>query len=1323
MRISLVLVFYCLFNLFFASAKEFSFRTLGPQQGMSQASAVTFLQDKWGRIWIGNDVVNCFDGENVYIFRLSEYFSAVEDINIHSFCGGDSILFLLADDDLICLNLYTDKIISPGIKSTAIASNDNNCFFATDNYISKYNFFTNSVNKLFELPADISISLLYLHDGKILLGTSDGLMILEKKNNGEYSLSEKYFDNYEITALFVDSQNTLWIGVNNKFVYCIRKDKNIIQLKDSENNNFIGNVFSFTESKATNTIWMGTITGAYSFPIDKPVVVSKPMFQNSMIYALFTDRQENLWIGSYYGVVRYFNPLTDNFSFWKSDEQRNDRLHGVILGSMEEDKKNNLFIATEESGINVLHLKTGDIKHINTKTHDIPNDKIRAIKYDSERDALIISCFLEGLYLLDCRTNKVTKIKSEILNTRLKRVIEQIIPYENYYVLSTQDGIFSFDIKSLHIKPLFDDVELDNLCSGFKRTVYIDDRGVLWVSSYEKGLFTIDIPNKKFLRQYGKRLEESSVIHSPVISIVGNMKQGLYFVTSKSGLLNYNFADDTFQIVATKDNWLLSDFCYNIVMTNKHNIIVSSNLGVSLLKLSSDNKIESSWHISLNDSYLISEISYDCGLFFSPSTEEIFVGGLYGMFSFIEKEMYRPNNNYSLYLSSLFVNNEKINKGNLAELTNLSLPYNKNTLSFAFASSNYTPSYHAIYQYKLEDMDSYWNMTEHKTINYSSLRPGKYRLIIKEMANPEKIMSINIRIKSPIWLSWYAFVFYVLLTILVIRAIWYFYKERAILSAKLEMERREIDRMEEINRNQVNFFTSISNEYRTPLTLIISLSFNLLQELSGIRKSKMIQINKQAYYLKNLIADFIDLQKLGWNKLNLKVDSYSYLEFVQDTCQGFSFYMQGRTFIYPKQDEETIVLWYDKNQIQKVLYNLLNIAFHLVDAKDKIVVSVQRKSNLVETFISCYYNSTNRILKDNIVEIINEEKSAEIDIFSLHGNNIGLTLSKKIVELHNGEINVVESDNSLTISFQLPLGEKHFKNSDFAGNIDVEMFSSFIGNDERYGEDEPVENVANEYVHAKKYNLYLIINNDELSDLLKQFFSPTYDIVVKNNTIEVFEAILTEIPDLIIIDMSISQPSSLELCKTIKSNSKTMHIPVVMLSSNTSDIVQFEALKAGVDDYYVKPFNGNILFLRSNRLVVRRGMVLETLNVSNIEDSSFSQMAIGNQNIEFLDSATKILFDNMDNSDFDTVFWSRHLGVGRTLLFNKIKSITGMTPNDYIMSVKIGQAKKYLMEKSGMTIYEIAYSVGFSSPAYFSKCFKKNTGLTPQQYKNKQRTN
>lgn len=652
-----------------------------------------------------------------------------------------------------------------------------------------------------------------------------------------------------------------------------------------------GDIFCL-ENDLENNLWIGTLNGAYQLDERKeePHILSmqEHIFPESTIFALFSDRQGLLWVGPYYGDVRYFNPQINDYEFYKADEQVPFRLHGAVQGHIAEDKQGVFYIATEGSGMNILRPGNEHIEHLTVENGKIPHNKIRSLWFDPEYDRLYMGPYMKGLYYIDLPTGKTHKVKEDVMSSPHAKIVEKMIPYQNQLILLTQEGLFKMDRQTLQVSSLFEQEELKSLCTGIIRTIYVDNRDVLWVSSYEKGLFTIDLKNKHPLNFYGDGLSRESTIPSAIVDICGNARQGLFFATLKSGVLNYRFDTDTFVCFSEKNAHLLSDICYNIAFSRQGKLIVTSNKGISFLDLSPKKTVLSTNHFQLTPSFPLKGLSADCGLHVSSSDGRIYVGGLYGLLVLPEEVKRLAESDYPVYFSSLQVNNERVFAGapvlpqSLPETEELVLPYHQNTFSLSFASSDYVNYSPVLYEYKLEGLDHIWTTTEYKTITYTSLRPGKYKLTVREVQKPFRKAELICLIQPPFWKSWPAFICYLLLTAWILWKIFRFQKSKTLLQTTLELERRETMRIEEGNQNKLKFFTNISNEFRTPLTLIINQLDRLYADLSPSARNKADKIRKQAVRLQNLISELLDFRKMEQNQLRLRVRDYELNEFLKN---------------------------------------------------------------------------------------------------------------------------------------------------------------------------------------------------------------------------------------------------------------------------------------------------------------------------------------------------------------------------------------------------------------------------------------------------------
>ncbi|MDH6303517.1 ligand-binding sensor domain-containing protein/DNA-binding response OmpR family regulator [Parabacteroides sp. PF5-5] len=1305
------------------------YQTLGNKQGLSQLSAVSFWQDNIGRIWIGNDALNRYDGEDVKVFRASEHLNGIEDSNIHSLCGNDSILFFLAENSLVSFNLTLETFHNPDIFTYSICYSNGKVYYMSRNGLfSAYDWETNTSETIVSLPDTLigSDFILEKEEGEFWVATPSGVFVV---NEDEKRVTNRILTDEHIVYLHKDFQGYIWMATQNHKIFLYTPEQEVIPLEIKGNKQLSAPVFSNSifciQEDIKGTIWIGTLTGIYRLTREKGTtgfILQDHILSESTIYALFSDKQGTIWIGSYYGDVKYFNPSADNYTYYSTDESNPSRLHGAVIGQITKDKDGNMYFASEGSGINILRAGSNTFEHI-TMENGLPQNKIRDLWYDEEHDRLFISAYMEGLCYLDLKTDKIVPVKHGALETIHQRIVESIQPYKNELILRTQNGLFRLNRSTLEIHPFFEEKELKERCSGIIRSVFIDEKDMMWVSSFRHGLFTIDLKKKKILKQYGDGIKEDSKIPSAVIKIGGDSKYGLYFVTLKSGILKYIEAPDTFQVFNKEEHQLLSNICYNLAFTPNGKLVVTSNKGISLLDISADNKITSSYSIRINPTSPLTAFIGDCGLYVSSGEDDrIYAGGIYGLFCFSEKDLPVEQDAYSLFFSSLLINNEDISPASslldksFYQTQKLILPYNKNTLSIKFASSNYLSSRTSQYTYRLEGLDEFWTDINHKTIIYNSLRPGNYKLVVRELGNSSKVAELAITVKPPIWATWPAIIAYFLIISFILWRIIRSNRSKSMLQASLEMERREMSRIEESNRNKMDFFINISNEFRTPLTLILSQLERLISDVPAIGKSKIEKIKTQAVRLQELTSEMLDFRRIEQDNLSLKVRNYSIDEFLQGIYSTFRDYAveKSLSFRYNSINDNT-QLWFDQKQMQRVFYNLLSFIFKIASPKDNITLSLHYKSGLARIYITHKVTSKGEKDIDKFIEILNDENKLYPDISSLPDGAIGIVFSKGIIDLHKGNISVIQEESKRILIIELQTGNSHFDNIDTEDQVE-ELQSSLPASMTKLLEDDPFWKEYDEK-QVKNFHMYLVEEDYEMRKLLKESFSHIYEVTEFQDAETAYEAAVKEKPDIILSKVNLPGISGIEMCHMLKSNIQTYHIPLVLLSSHPTEEQNIESIRAGAEYYIVQPFNIRILFLRCNYLVKNRRKMLQ--QIPTPEDHEMEEMATNEKEQEFLSMAKQIVEENWSNTHFDISLWSRELGIGRTRFFNQIKSITGMTPNEYLLLLKLNRSQTLLQDKNNLTIAEIAYQLGFSNPAYFSKCFKKQFGVTPQEYKRK----
>lgn len=679
----------------------------------------------------------------------------------------------------------------------------------------------------------------------------------------------------------------------------------------------------------------------------------------------------------------------------------------------------------------------------------------------------------------------------------------------------------------------------------------------------------------------------------------------------------------------------------------------------------------------------------------------------------------------------LFIFNDEIAPGDesgilteiLAKTSDIFLSYQQNNVTVEFATFNYNSDRNRLFEYYLDGFDKVWTQTSGTTVTYTNLPPGDYTLKVRSMENKESLkdaICLNIHVSAPFYATIWAYLFYVLCLTALMVAFVRFKTRQAALRSSLEFERKEKERIEELNQVKLRFFTNISHEFRTPLTLILGQIEVLMQMDLGTTVYNRIQrIYKNAWHMRNLISELLDFRKQEQGYLKLRVEEQNLVTFTRQIYMCFYEYAQKKEITYRFDSvEETISVWFDPIQLQKVIFNLLSNAFKYTSNKGNITVEVRKVASqavvsVCDTGIGIPVEHISKIF-DRFYQTDNASSSSSFTL----GTGIGLALAKGIMNMHHGKIEVESTVGEGTkFILSLPLGNRHFSDEEMAvtegresliiPETSVSSYGQLMA--EEIKEPESQKNMDEE----DKPTILLVDDNTELLSMLEDIFLPMYNVYTACNGREGLEMAQQIQPDLIVSDVIMPEMSGKDLCYKIKTNVELSHISVVLLTAQTSVEYVVEGLMFGADDYITKPFNIKVLVARCNNLIKNKKRLIAHYAGKVITESPVAE-AINEKDKELLTKCVNIVRENFENPDFDVTALASELCMGRSKLYMQFKQMTGLTPNEFILKVKLDEAMSLLTEHPELNITEISVRLGFSSPRYFSKSFKAFFGIAPQ---------
>ncbi|MDR1782879.1 MAG: response regulator [Dysgonamonadaceae bacterium] len=1323
-----------LFLLCFINSYALFFKHLGTPEGLSQISVMSIYQDELGRMWFGTmEGISIYDGATIKTRK------SFESTNQDFYIGNDNRA--ISGDTL------------------------GNIYFISDFSIIRYN----NRNQEFTKICESNVNALALFKNELWAAINDTIYIWDSNKcifNFRACLNNK---NQRITKLFVDSQNRLWVGTNNglyfedehgKFhtyipsedIYEIFEDSRLNMWISTRYRNFYRKLpggqntpyITFNSKKDGfecehvrcfveddyGDIWIGSFYGLvkYNYSTDKFTVVRKDelpgSLQHSSVFSLYKDRQGSIWVGTYYGGVHHFNPKYDIFSLYSENADRNDCLSFSFVGRMVEDKEGKIWICTEGGGLNCLDRKTGKIKHFTAdgSPFSISHNNLKSIRYSEKLNRLYIGTHTGGLSIFDIASGKFTNFRFGSGTNEadvLGNVVNQVEIYrDKALIMVTQKGFFKFDLETAQITPIF------GMNSDIRATTFtIDNEGFLW-SATGNSITRISIENPIDRKNYVR--ETNGLGNNDITKIIQDRKGRIFVGTEGSGLFLFDREKEFFSEVVDANESLKNIYCYDIAESKSGYLIILNKDGI--LFYNPDLQIVN--NIFLKTALPITGINLGCGLLVCRDGE-IFAGGTDGMTSFFENEFFSfiPAD-YKLYFAELQVNNEIVKpldetgilKYSLPFTSEIKLKYDQNNLVFTFASNNYTTSLNQPeYEYMLEGFDRRWITIANNTISYTNLNPGSYNLIIREKGtntyNPQTI-SMKIAISSPFWATPLFFCIYVLLAAAII---WWFYRfkrSQLLLQTSLEIERKEKEQNEQLNNAKLQFFMNISHEFRTPLTLIISQIETLLQSNSLSPKiyNKLLKIYRNTNYFNGLISELLDFRKLELGHIRLKVQKLDIINFVKEIYLSFYEYAHNLGISYRfTAPEPPLDCFFDPKQMQKVFYNLISNAFKYSPKGSSVEVLIE---DVTDNYLTIkIIDSGVGIAKEEIDRIFDRfyQGSNNSEAFvKTSGSGIGLSLVKGIVELHHGTVNVESvSGYGSIFAVNLPKTAEKFSPDELL-EIETEIFEASVPSHKI-----PMQLIDNQLVISEnlKYCIMIVEDNEDLLDLLVNIFSETYRIITARNGKEGLEKARKERPDIIVSDIMMPEMSGTEMCLKIKNDIEICHIPVVLLTALSSIEKNIEGLQRGADDYISKPFNSNILLARCNNLVKNRLLLQKKFGEQKEVDTEY----LTNNSIDrkFIETVNKVVEQHIGNSNFDMMDLARELAISRSSLYSKFRALTGQTPNDFLLSIRLKRASAMLKANPELQIADIADQLGFSSARYFSRCFKASYNISPVEFRRK----
>lgn len=1352
-------------NQLTGQGNRFVFSHLNVTDGLSQNQINCIYRDSKGFMWFGTNAgLNRFDGLNFEIFSTENSSSSpLANNNINSIIEDNSgNIWIGTDHGISILDGKSYQITNFEYTAAAthncgdiyyinsmLAAKNGNIWIGTNNGCFYKNMRNDSIHYLLidaakcSAPLNGITALTEDHSGNIWMSSKNGFIIKYDpvfKSIQKFKIPDKSNElANSVTRLFIDNDNELWVG-NLYGLYLFHPGKDMWD-----------NQFSETISKTADLKRIGAISqnmdgliwiaadggGAYIIDKDQWIIrniKSQPtdnrQLSSNGLSFVHCDKEGIVWFGSTKKGIDYYKKNINKFRIYKSFAGDNNSLSNSDINAIIEDPKGNIWIGTDGGGLNYLDRKTHKITQPGVKNspYNTLSSNIIVSLYADHAQKIWIGTYFGGLNKYDPLTGKFTVYKyisgdtTSVSDDRIYGIGEDSL--NNLWVGTLGRGLNRLNPAT----GKFERINRGNssLCFDFITSIYRDKQNVLWIST-TNGLSVFDNAAQAFRCYTFIPGNPNSISDNNVINCFEDSR-GLFWICTKNGLNLLDRNTHKFRQFKTSDG-LPSNSIHAIVEDKNGNLWISSKNGISklvLINVTSFHDLNFTvTNYNITDGLQGKEFNQSASL--CTTDGEIFFGGPDGLNAFYPDEIKEDTTDTKMIFSDFRIFNKSVPYGQkhnnryildnpIFNTDKIALKYHENSFTIGFHSLTYFFPENNNYAYKLEGFDNDWVTCNGKnnSATYTNLSNGTYTFRVKEIKNKSfgNEIALKIVVLPPFWKSWIAYFIYAILILLVFILLRHLILVRERMNTRVEHERLEALHLHEIDSLKIKLFTNISHEFRTPLTLIMSPVEKLLSQFKEQPEEKYLKlIDQNAKRLLQMVNQLLDFRKLEVQGFSYNPSYGDIVAFLSDTVSSFSNLGEKKHIeLVFKTKIKTLNTSFDKDKLEKIMFNLLSNAFKFTPGYGKVTVSLDLEpsvknkesnadNNLVirteDTGIGIPADKTEKIF----TRFFQVDSSGQVE----KGTGIGLSLVAEFVKLHNGEIFVSsEVNKGSCFTVVLPVSNE--------GCI-TEPVTETDGMISYFKVDIP------EQLHlpptSQRPVVLIAEDNDDLRFYLKDNLLQSYEIHEASNGEEGLRITQKLAPDLIISDIMMPVMDGIEFCRRVKSDRTICHIPFILLTAKSTEPQQLEGINTGADDYVTKPFNFQILEAKiANFINLRKNARQLFKNKLRIEPHEITITSLDEQ---FMKKALELVEKNMGVTDYSVETMSRDLGMSRTLLYKKILALTGKPPLEFVRSLRLKRAA-ILLSKSQLNVSEIAFQVGFNDPKYFSKHFKNEFGVLPSKY-------
>ena len=1354
-------------NIACGQDNQFQFSRLDISDGLSHNQVNCIFKDSKGFMWFGTlSGLNRYDGYKFKVFKHSakDTASLNDDFIVNIYEGPGKKLWIETRNGFNIYDPLTEKfnrhpgayLRSIGIQEdgvTAVKKDQLGNFWFLQSRLGLFRY-SSSSHKLLHLShqKNDTTSIAYNSIADLNADSKGNIWLIYNNGTIERLDARTFKVNYRnrtmcppvptnplVYKIFVDKQDDIWAFISgySSGIYYLSTNKNVHRHIDKDSGFLNLNIVYNVIQDAQDRIWVATDHGGINLIDKKTFKVkyilsrdddNKSLSQNSTI-SIYYDNSGIVWIGTYKRGISYYHRSIIKFPLYTHHSTDPNSLSYNDVNMFVEDKRGNLWLGTNGGGLIYFNRKTGKYTtylHNPNNKNSLSNNVIVCLYLDHDQK-LWIGTYFGGLDCFDGKTfvhyKHIDNVPGSISDNRICAIKED--SEHRLWVGTLAGGLNLFQPETQSFYHYRFDGKQNTIHSNYISAILEDRHKNLWiVTSY--GVDEMLHQTNKFTHYIHQDNDPASLINNNTNNIHED-SQGFIWISTREGLSIYNPATGKFQNLS-KDDGLPDNTALDIEEDNSHNMWVSTTNGLSNIVVN-----RSTWPLKFNF-FNYTETDGLQGREFTENSScktskgELIFGGANGFNIFKPEDIHLNHVVPTIVFTDISLFNRVVNVGeninghvvlkeSANHLTKLELEHNENAFSIGFAALDYFNPDKVKYEYQMEGFDKGWIPadTRIRQATYTNLDPGNYTFKVRASSdnrwNNNNALKLQISVLPPFWKTPLAYFLYAVALVLFILYIRKRGVDKLKLQFAIEKEREEARRMHELDLMKIKFFTNVSHEFRTPLSLILAPVDKILKQIKEPEiQRQLLLVNRNARRLLNLVNQLLDFRKMEYQELKLYRKTNDVIKFIKELCYSFTDVADQKqiNFVFDTEAEE-LYTSFDHDKLERIMFNLLSNAYKFTPPGGQVSVLLSVRSiaenkceleiRVVDTGIGIATGKLDKIFDPFFQDDLPESMLNQ-------GSGIGLSIVKEFVRLHGGEINVESELNSgscFSLVLPLEIVEKPL------GAVVPES----VGPEVDYlPELLPV--TGNETrVDRKKPTILLVEDNEDFRFYIKDNLKDSFNIIEAENGRKGWQKALAQHPNLVVSDISMPEMTGIELCVKIRNDKRTAHIPVILLTALTGEEQQIKGLETGATDYMTKPFNFDILHSKIKNILNQQEDMRKTYQ-KQIEVNP-TEIKVESPDELFIKKVLALIEANISNPNFSVEELSGEMCVSRYTLYKKILMMTGKTPNELVRSMRLKRAAQ-LLETGHLTISQICNKVGFKSQKYFVKSFKAEFNTIPSKY-------